>query len=305
MRQKFMTEIRVGIFVLIALLLGMMTLFQLGSGQDIFDSQYTLFTSFKDISGLRVGAQVQLAGLNVGFVDEIRFPDDLLVRNITVVLRIKKGFQRRIREDSVATVNTQGLLGDKFIYISVGSEDMPVIKDEGILPNKETTSIFALAEKAGEIMDNIGEASTSLNELLKGIGGKDENNLRESIKSLRVTLQQVEKGKVLVHSLIYDPKGEEVIANLSATMKSVKEITTGVSDNTKEKTASLIKNLQDASADLKVILGSIRNGEGTLGLLVRDPALYNDIRALFGRANRNALIKAIVRSTIEKNETVK
>ncbi|PIU56654.1 MAG: hypothetical protein COS89_05760 [Deltaproteobacteria bacterium CG07_land_8_20_14_0_80_38_7] len=305
MRQKFMTEIRVGIFVLIALLLGMMTLFQLGSGQDIFDSQYTLFTSFKDISGLRVGAQVQLAGLNVGFVDEIRFPDDLLVRNITVVLRIKKGFQRRIREDSVATVNTQGLLGDKFIYISVGSEDMPVIKDEGILPNKETTSIFALAEKAGEIMDNIGEASTSLNELLKGIGGKDENNLRESIKSLRVTLQQVEKGKGLVHALIYDPKGEEVIANLSATMKSVKEITTGVSDNTKEKTASLIKNLQDASADLKVILGSIRNGEGTLGLLVRDPALYNDIRALFGRANRNALIKAIVRSTIEKNETVK
>jgi len=300
-----MTEIRVGIFVLIALLLGMMTLFQLGSGQDIFDSQYTLFTSFKDISGLRVGAQVQLAGLNVGFVDEIRFPDDLLVRNITVVLRIKKGFQRRIREDSVATVNTQGLLGDKFIYISVGSEDMPVIKDEGILPNKETTSIFALAEKAGEIMDNIGEASTSLNELLKGIGGKDENNLRESIKSLRVTLQQVEKGKGLVHALIYDPKGEEVIANLSATMKSVKEITTGVSDNTKEKTASLIKNLQDASADLKVILGSIRNGEGTLGLLVRDPALYNDIRALFGRANRNALIKAIVRSTIEKNETVK
>ena len=287
-----MTEIRVGIFVLIALLLGMMTLFQLGSGQDIFDSQYTLFTSFKDISGLRVGAQVQLAGLNVGFVDEIRFPDDLLVRNITVVLRIKKGFQRRIREDSVATVNTQGLLGDKFIYISVGSEDMPVIKDEGILPNKETTSIFALAEKAGEIMDNIGEASTSLNELLKGIGGKDENNLRESIKSLRVTLQQVEKGKGLVHALIYDPKGEEVIANLSATMKSVKEITTGVSDNTKEKTASLIKNLQDASADLKVILGSIRNGEGTLGLLVRDPALYNDIRALFGRANRNALIKA-------------
>jgi len=282
-----------------------MTLFQLGSGQDIFDSQYTLFTSFKDISGLRVGAQVQLAGLNVGFVDEIRFPDDLLVRNITVVLRIKKGFQRRIREDSVATVNTQGLLGDKFIYISVGSEDMPVIKDEGILPNKETTSIFALAEKAGEIMDNIGEASTSLNELLKGIGGKDENNLRESIKSLRVTLQQVEKGKGLVHALIYDPKGEEVIANLSATMKSVKEITTGVSDNTKEKTASLIKNLQDASADLKVILGSIRNGEGTLGLLVRDPALYNDIRALFGRANRNALIKAIVRSTIEKNETVK
>jgi len=182
---------------------------------------------------------------------------------------------------------------------------MPVIKDEGILPNKETTSIFALAEKAGEIMDNIGEASTSLNELLKGIGGKDENNLRESIKSLRVTLQQVEKGKGLVHALIYDPKGEEVIANLSATMKSVKEITTGVSDNTKEKTASLIKNLQDASADLKVILGSIRNGEGTLGLLVRDPALYNDIRALFGRANRNALIKAIVRSTIEKNETVK
>lgn len=299
MKRQLLTEVRVGLFVAIALLLGMITLFQVGSQHELFKRQVTFYSNFKDISGLRIGAAVQLAGLDVGYVDDIRFPKDILIREITVVLRVNRKFHERIREDSAATVNTLGLLGDKFIYISVGSEEYPIIPDKGFVPTKETTSIFALAEKAGSIMDDISDASKTISNLLKSVEGEKEGDLKVSIRSIRNTLERIEKGKGLLHALIYDPKGEQVISDLASTMKSVKEITAGVDE---EGTAGLITNLRKASADLREIMGSIRRGEGTLGLLIRDPALYNDLQALLGRANRNALIKAVVRATLREND---
>lgn len=300
MRREFFTEVRVGFFVVAGLLLGMIVLFQLGSQHEMFQRQYTVYAGFRDISGLRIGAVVQLGGLNVGYVDDIRFPKELLEKEITVVLRVNKRFQDRIRGDSVATVNTQGLLGDKFIYISVGSEDQPVIEDKGIVPSKETTSIFSLAEKAGNIMDEIGQAATTIGDLLKTVEGQKEGDLKASIKSIRHTLEQIEKGKGTVHALIFDPKGEEMIKDLADTIKSAKDIASGA--DTKEKTAGLITNLRHASIDLREILGAIRRGEGTMGMLVRDPGLYNDLRTFLGRANRNMLLKAVVRATLRENE---
>lgn len=302
MRRDFFTEVRVGVFVSLALLLGMIILFQLGSQNKLFQRQYTLYTNFKDISGLRTGAPVQLAGLNVGFVEDIRFPKDLLIREITVVLRIDRHYQDRIRTDSVATINTQGLLGDKFIFVSVGSEGSAVIPNKGVLSSKETTSIFSLAEKAGDIMNDISLASKSISNMLKSAEGDKGGEFKSSLQSIRNTLSQIETGKGLMHALIYEPKGEMVVSNLADTMKAVKEITTGVSEGTKEKTAGLIKNMQQISVDLKEIMGSIRRGEGTLGLLIRDPALYNDLRTMLGRASRNALVKAVVRATLRENE---
>lgn len=302
MPRELFTEVRVGIFVVAGLLLGMVVLFQVGSQHEMFKRQYTVYASFRDISGLRTGAQVQLGGLNVGYVDDIRFPKELLKKDITVVLRINRHFQDRIRADSIATVNTQGLLGDKFIYISVGSEDQPVIPEKEFVPSKETTSIFALADKAGKIMDDLGEAAQTINSLLKSVEGEKEGDLKATIKSIRHTLEQIEKGKGTIHALIYDPKGEELVRDLAETVKTVKEIASGAEAETKQKTAGLISNLRHASVDLREILGAIRRGEGTMGMLIRDPGLYNDLRTLLGRANRNVLMKAVVRATLRENE---
>jgi len=302
MRREFFTEVRVGIFVVAALLLAMIVLFQVGSQHEMFQRQYILYCNFSDISGLRIGATVQLAGLNVGAVDDIRFPKELLKREITVVLRINRKYQDRIRSDSVATINTQGLLGDKYIHISVGSESEPVIPEKGTVPSKETTSIFALAEKAGAIMDDIGDAAKTISDMFKTMEGEKEGDLKASIRSIRKSLEQIEKGKGLFHALIYEPKGEEIINNLADTLKTMKDISAGVETEGKEKTAGMIANLRHVSSDLREILESIRRGEGTMGMLVRDPGLYNDLRTLLGRANRNVLLKAVVRATLRENE---
>ncbi len=298
MQRSLLTEFRVGIFVSVGLLLAMLVIFMLGSETRFFQRQYTLYSNFEDISGLREGAEVQLAGIKVGFVDGIRVPKDLEMREITVVMRINKKYQDRIRADSSASIETQGLLGDKFIYVTMGSEAQPIIPNNGILPSKVTTSIFALGDKAGEIMDNISDAAKSISEMLKGKEGKSD--IKGILSSMRASLEKIEKGKGLVHSLIYDPKGEQVVDDLSRAMKSVGDLVAKADE--KDGAAGILVNMRRASADLRDIMASIRRGEGTLGKMVTDPALYNDLRALLGRANRNTLLRAVVRSTIRENE---
>ena len=303
MPRSLITEFRVGMFVSAGLLLAMVTIFLIGSEHRFFERYYTLYANFQEIAGLRVGAPVQLAGIKVGFVDGIHIPAELEKRQITVVLRIRTIYQDRIRQDSVTTVETQGLLGDKYIYITMGSEAQPVLPDKGIIPSKETASIFALADKAGKIMDDIGKASDALTEMLTSVKGtKGEGDLKATIKSIRATIEEIEKGKGALHGLIYDPKGGQMIADLSRTIRSAAEIMTKADAEGEGKAAGIIVNMRHASADLREILGSIRRGEGTAGKILMDPGLYDDLRALFGRANRNALMRAVVRSTLEEND---
>jgi phospholipid/cholesterol/gamma-HCH transport system substrate-binding protein len=297
MQRSIVTEFRVGIFVTVGVLLAMMVIFMLGSESRFFHRQYTIYANFDDISGLRAGAPVQLAGVKVGYVDGINVPKDLEMKEITVVMRISRKYMKRIRADSTASIETQGLLGDKFIYVTMGSETEPIIPNKGIIQSKVTASIFALGDKAGEIMDNISKASKAISDMLAGEDGKSD--IKDIIHSMRNTMQQIEKGKGLIHALIYDPKGQQVVSDLARAMNAVGDV---VEQADEEGTAGILVNIRQASADLRSILASVKRGEGTLGKLVTDPTLYNDMRALFGRANRNVLLRSVVRSTIEENE---
>lgn len=299
MKKQFFTEVRVGLFVLFGLAFVMVAIFMLGSEERLFTRFYTIYTKFEDISGLRVGASVQLAGLNVGMVDEIRFSKDLSEKEVSVILRINRKFQDRIRADSVATVNTQGLLGDKFIYISVGSPLEPVLEEGDQLKSEETIPIYQLAEKAGKIMDDIGAASQTIRNLLVAVEGEKEGDLKRSLTSIRATLERVQKGPGLAHALIYDPKGKEVVEQLNRALRAIGDLTADVE---KEEARGLIANLRRASADLEEILAGVRRGEGTLGRLVRDPELYNELRTFLGKANRSKLVKAVVRTTLQEND---
>lgn len=303
MVHKGLTEFRVGVFVTAGLVLAMVVIFMIGGEHRLLERYATFYTHFDNISGLRVGAPVQLAGLKVGYVDKILAPQDLAQRQMTVVIKVERRFSEYLRKDSLATVETQGLLGDKFIYVSMGSEAQALIPDKGIIASKETTSIFALADRAGVIMEDIQKASDAVAELLGTMQDKKgDGDLKATIKSVRTTIEQVEKGKGLLHAVIYDPKGQQTIDDFSETIRGIRNILEGADRSSKGNIGGLLTNLRDASADAKQILDGIRRGQGTLGKFVSDPALYDDLRSLFGRANRNRLLRAVVRSTLIEND---
>ena len=298
MKAKTSQQIKVGIFVFVGLVLAMVVIFLLGDGFTLFQRRYTLYSRFDDTSGLRVGAPVYLAGIQVGKVEKLSFPKDLEQRYIQARLEIKKEFQDRIRQDSSSSIVTQGLLGDKAILISVGSASSPELKDEEILPFKQGVSIEGFAKQGGDLLESLNKLSNNINGLVSDVKEKPG----------------------MMHAMIYDPRGKNVVTlveDLSKmtenTNKIVTEIQSGqgilhalvydpVNKDMGKTFSELAKNLESFSSDLKEVGNRIEQGEGSVGALIKDPTLYYDLMTLIGKANRNKLLRTVIRATLAGQE---
>lgn len=295
MKNNHAQQVRVGIFVTMGLALSMLVIFLLGDLSGILEQQYKLIARFEDISGLRLGAPIYLAGINVGKVDNIQFPHDLKETKVVVTLALQKTYQDRIRGDSVASIVTQGLLGDKAIFVTVGSAKEGELKGGDEIKIKQGLSLDTFAEKGGELIENINELTEKVNGLLTDVKNKDS----------------------LVNALLYDPQGKEIIHDLSGMVNSakgiVREIQNGrgvlhalIYDPTKqnvgEKFSKTVANFETVSQNLSAVSGKIEQGEGSIGGLINDPTVYYDLMTLLGNANRNKLLRTVIRATLSTNE---
>jgi phospholipid/cholesterol/gamma-HCH transport system substrate-binding protein len=142
MRQSSV-ELGVGIFVLLGVIcVGYLT-FRLGEVEVLGDKYYLLNARFTSVTGLKVGAQVEIAGVQVGQVDGISL--DPKEQVALVRLKIKEGL--RLSDDVIASIKTAGLLGDKFIQLSPGGSDRTLNPGELIIETEPALDIEALISK--------------------------------------------------------------------------------------------------------------------------------------------------------------
>jgi phospholipid/cholesterol/gamma-HCH transport system substrate-binding protein len=276
MAKKTAQEIRVGLFIIIGLILAFIVVFSIGSKNQLFREQYTLFTNFKDVGGLIEGSPVRLAGVEVGTVSRIWFLTERDKKLVGVELKINTSVKERIHADSSASIRTMGVLGDKYIAITIGSPDKPVLADGDFLTSVESVELFAYLERADKIVNNIQSITDSLNTFLTPLkeGGSGEDVAR-ILKNTDEIVTEIKTGNGTLHSLVYtDTKG---------------------GPNTMDK-------LNNSAERLNSILTKVDNGEGTLGALVNDPTLYEDLKALLGGATRSKIIKAVVDITMKKGK---
>jgi phospholipid/cholesterol/gamma-HCH transport system substrate-binding protein len=126
--KKYKIETIVGIFVFLGLLcIGYMTV-KLGNVYLFGDNAYPLKANFLSVSGLRHGNPVQILGIEVGRVDKITMDQEN--QRAMVELRIKKGIQ--IYDDAIASIKTEGLMGDKYVSIDPGGSGT-VLEPEGVI----------------------------------------------------------------------------------------------------------------------------------------------------------------------------
>lgn len=142
MRQSSI-ELGVGVFVLLGIIcVGYLT-FRLGEVEILGDKYYLLNARFTSVTGLKVGAQVEIAGVQVGQVDAIVLePKDLVAM---VRLKIKDGLN--LSDDVIASVKSAGLLGDKYIQLSPGGGDRILKPGEMIIETEPALDIEALISK--------------------------------------------------------------------------------------------------------------------------------------------------------------
>lgn len=137
--KKFNVELAVGLFMIAGFLCFVYLSLQLGEFS-VFagDRSYTVSAEFDNISGLKVGAILEIAGVNVGRISAVSLGKN---ERAHVEMQINKGVP--VSEDAIASVRTQGIIGDKYIRISQGGSDV-MLKDGGRI--SETESAVDLEE---------------------------------------------------------------------------------------------------------------------------------------------------------------
>jgi phospholipid/cholesterol/gamma-HCH transport system substrate-binding protein len=270
----------VGLFVFIGLLVGAGFIVFMG-GSTSFGGETHVKTIFKDVRGLNVGAPVYLAGIQIGRVSDFEFPDghsnnvqDDTGQAIVTVLSIYKEHLSRIRADSEASISTMGVLGDKVIVISPGSKDAPPIKKGEFLASQQPRDIGDYFQKGGNLVNDLSQAAQNLS--------------------------------LMLEELHQDGKLRSTIANLEKSSKNLADLTQNLKDP-KSGLGALIyggpnDNLTPALKSLREILAKVDRGEGTLGALINDPSLHEDMRLLLGGAKRSQMVRFLIRQAIASGE---
>jgi phospholipid/cholesterol/gamma-HCH transport system substrate-binding protein len=165
---------RLGLFIVAALAVLVIGVFLIGSRESLFQSTYRVQAEFKTVAGLADGADVRVAGLHQGTVKRIQLPNRP-DGEVTVAMDLDKGTRDVLKQDSVASIKSEGLIGDKFVEISFGSTGGVPLKTGDTIPSEPPQDISNLVKKADQLLDTAQGAVADLNGTatnLKSISGK-------------------------------------------------------------------------------------------------------------------------------------
>lgn len=201
--SKITQKVKTGIFVALGIGILIAAVFLIGNQKNLFDNTFTLRARFKDVSGLQIGNLVRFAGINVGTVNDIAIANDTTVQ---VSLRMRESVRKFIKKDAMASIGSDGLMGDKIIQISSGTIGNPVVTDGGLISGKDPMSMDAVMTKLNAIATNaqvltnglativtkVNNGEGSLGRLLNN--DKLAKNLEGTIASTQETVKSIKKG---------------------------------------------------------------------------------------------------------------
>jgi len=168
----------VGVFVLAGLLLFAVGLFMIGDRQMAFAKKFTVYTEFAKITGLQPGAIIRVAGAKAGSVKDI-IPPTSPSDKFKVKLEITEELHPLVRTDSVATIETEGLVGGTFLAVGAGSDAAPAAPENATIPGKEPFAIADLLQRMNEtitkVNDTIDDLKDDVQTAVQSIGDTVEN----------------------------------------------------------------------------------------------------------------------------------
>jgi phospholipid/cholesterol/gamma-HCH transport system substrate-binding protein len=181
---------RLGVFIVATLSIFAAGVFLIGDRQLLFASAYELKSTFRHVSGLVEGADVRVGGIHQGTVEHIDLPERP-GESIVVVMKLRRATMPLVRTDSVASIQSEGLLGSKYVQISFGTESAPAIQNGGTIQSEPPLDMADLMNKTNEILDNT-------NETMKNVQASSDNFKEISDK--------IERGVGTVGALVNDRK---------------------------------------------------------------------------------------------------
>ena len=180
----------VGVFVSAGLALFTTGLFMIGNRHETFARHIEIYTEFSNLSGIAQGAKVQVAGMDAGRVTGVEIPGSPPAK-FRVKVRINEELRGLVRADSVVTIGTEGVVGNRFLAISAGTARAPVAAAGSTLASAEPTDISALLDQAKGTIENIDTTVRNANHLVKNADGLITTlggNLNSTVTEMKTTV---------------------------------------------------------------------------------------------------------------------
>ena len=239
----------VGWFIIVAILVVIVVLIGLSIRSKIFEKEYRLAAVIKEGYGLRFGTPVKLAGIDVGEVVDISFNEE---NRIKVLMKINRRFQKRIRRDSKSIISSSGLVGDKFINITVGSVASAPLTDGDIIQMIEPVEIGDLGVRLNTIIKQVEDVLSETYGIVHKINSSSVGELDATLKNVRKISGDIKDSKML--SLVNDDDAfksvKDSVGKLNMTMENLKKSSDNIPgivvkvDSMVEEANKIVKALQ-------------------------------------------------------------
>ena len=194
-------ETIVGIFVVASLLALLIMVIIIARQEGLFQEYVEYRTIFKNVSGLKVGSEVHLAGVTVGNVKDITISPE---GSTLVTFQVIKKYSDRVRADSQASIGFMGLLGDKSLDLTAGSLNQPTVPPEGWVAAVEPLDITQMLAKAGPSLEDLQKILHNLAELTGGISKPGGSDLAKILDQVRQIVIKINDGKGTLGMLVND-----------------------------------------------------------------------------------------------------
>lgn len=259
--------IAIGVFVIGGLLLFAVALFEIGDRRLLFAREFTVDAAFTEITGLQPGAPVRVGGMAAGEVVSIGIPASPSGRFV-VRMRVREALQGLVRTDSVASIQTDGFVGNRFVRISAGSETAEVLADGGTIPGREPFDFNDVLQRASNAVDEISATV---------------RDLREGVEQVLTTIDETARNANHVFATIA-PDIETITGSSARLAEDASRIAAGIREgrgtlgrlvnddeiyrrvsNIARETEGVVSAAREAVQDVRAVIGEARDSIASSG----------------------------------------
>jgi len=297
-RETKINNVKLGLFVLAGVVFLVFSLYMIGQNQNLFGATFTLTAHFRNINGLVAGNNVRFSGIDVGTVKSITVESDT---SILVVMIIDRKMKDHIKANAIASLGTDGLVGNRLININSMRGQSPTVEDGGTISSRlpvesdemlrtlQTTNnnIAIITENLKQVSVRLNGSATLWNILADTMIVKD---LKEAARHINQAGANTELATGKAHKVIDRLASGDGVANAIFSDTTLRvELETSIAGL---KLTS--KTLETIATQLKDVTSNVRQGKGAMGLLLSDSVMsqkvsqsISNIEQGTGRFNEN------------------
>lgn len=278
--MRYSREIKTGVFAVVSILLFILG-YQYLKNSKLFQVSREFYVVYENVVGLEAGAPVTINGMRVGKVKNLALANKA-EDGVLVTFLLENDFE--FPKSSVVKIYASGIIGGNNLAIVTAVGD-PIMSRAGdtLRGELESGMIDGLIEKFSPIEKSLLSSLTKVDSVLSDIDqvldARSKQHLRQSMESLSVAMEQLSQTATGLNVLV-DRNQNELDAAFKSILKTSTNLETITDSIASVNTAQMLKDLSGSISALNQITNSMAQGEGSLGALIQDDGLYQDLRTL-------------------------